>query len=103
MVGEWQDNLHFHVTHASRRWITGMIFTPPSHLPPGWRRIVIGWLSMWESPMPEQADGWAGMLTLPREVTLDTDQRLRMNPIKDWNHCAGPLHVWPVSELHNRT
>ena len=53
--------------------------------------------------MPEQADGWAGMLTLPREVTLDAEQRLRMNPVKELESLRGELHVWPVSELHNRT
>lgn len=77
-------------------------YAPQSFTTPDGRRIVIGWLSMWESPMPEQADGWAGMLTLPREVTLDTDQRLRMNPVKELELLRGELHVWPVSELHNR-
>ncbi|MCW8353986.1 glycoside hydrolase family 32 protein [Citrobacter portucalensis] len=104
MVGEWQDNLHFHVTHAFQEMDHGHDFyAPQSFTTPDGRRIVIGWLSMWESPMPEQADGWAGMLTLPREVTLDTDQRLRMNPVKELELLRGELHVWPVSELHNRT
>lgn len=53
--------------------------------------------------MPEQADGWAGMLTLPREVTLDADLRLRMNPVKELEALRGQLHVWPVSDLNNRT
>ena len=30
------------------------------------RCIMIGWLDMWESEMPEQAEGWAGMMTIPR-------------------------------------
>lgn len=30
------------------------------------RCIMIGWLAMWESQMPEQEEGWAGMMTIPR-------------------------------------
>jgi beta-fructofuranosidase len=47
------------------------------------RRIAIGWMDMWESPMPEQAEGWAGALTLPRELHLDENGRIRMTPVAD--------------------
>ncbi|USS84701.1 sucrose-6-phosphate hydrolase [Fructilactobacillus myrtifloralis] len=51
-------------------------------LAPDGRRIVIGWLDMWEAPFPEQADGWAGTMTLPRELTLQHDQ-LMMFPVTE--------------------
>lgn len=51
-------------------------------LAPDGRRIVFGWMDMWEANMPEQADGWAGALTLPRELTLK-DDHLYMNPIEE--------------------
>ncbi|KPI87438.1 beta-fructosidase-like protein invertase-like protein sucrose hydrolase-like protein [Leptomonas seymouri] len=35
------------------------------------RRIIVGWLDMWESPMPTREHGWSGCLTLPRELVLD--------------------------------
>ena len=35
---------------------------------PDGRCLMLGWLAMWESAMPEQADGWAGMMTIPREL-----------------------------------
>lgn len=38
-------------------------YAPQSFSTPDGRRIVIGWLDMWESPLPEQQDGWAGMLS----------------------------------------
>jgi len=51
-------------------------------LTPDGRRVVIGWMDMWESPMPESADGWAGALTLPRELVYK-DNILQMKPIKE--------------------
>ena len=40
-------------------------------LAPDGRRLVFGWMDMWESDFPEKADGWAGALTLPRELILN--------------------------------
>ncbi|AVK61149.1 sucrose-6-phosphate hydrolase [Lactobacillus sp. CBA3605] len=51
-------------------------------LTPDNRRLVIGWMAMWESAMPESADGWAGALTLPRELVYQNN-RLQMRPIKE--------------------
>lgn len=39
-------------------------------LAPDGRRLMFAWMDMWESEMPEQADGWAGALTFPRELHL---------------------------------
>lgn len=47
------------------------------------RRIVIGWMDMWESDMPTKADGWCGALTLPRVLTLSDDHKLRMHPVEE--------------------
>ncbi len=51
-------------------------------LAPDGRRILIGWMAMWESPMPEKEDGWAGALTIPRELTLENNH-LYMKPIEE--------------------
>lgn len=45
------------------------------------RRIAIGWMDMWESPMPTKEHGWAGALTLPRELSLTPDGKIAMNPV----------------------
>ncbi|KXG45055.1 glycoside hydrolase family 32 protein [Tepidibacillus decaturensis] len=47
------------------------------------RRIVIGWMNMWESKMPEQEDGWAGALTIPRELKVNSEGFLTMEPIEE--------------------
>ncbi|MDO4680588.1 MAG: sucrose-6-phosphate hydrolase [Aerococcus sp.] len=51
-------------------------------LTPDGRRVVFGWMDMWESDFPEKADGWAGALTLPRELNLVGDQ-LQMIPARE--------------------
>lgn len=57
-------------------------------LSPDGRRIVIGWADMWESEFPEKEDGWAGMLTLPRELTL-IDDHLFMRPVTEVHTLRG--------------
>lgn len=47
------------------------------------RRIAIGWMDMWESDMPTKQDGWCGALTMPRELTLGNDNKIKMNPIEE--------------------
>lgn len=47
------------------------------------RRIAIAWMDMWESPMPTKKHGWAGALTLPRELILTNERKLAMNPVAE--------------------
>ncbi|WNS77913.1 sucrose-6-phosphate hydrolase [Domibacillus sp. DTU_2020_1001157_1_SI_ALB_TIR_016] len=47
------------------------------------RRILFGWMNMWEAEMPEQAHGWAGALTLPRELTFNQSGQLLMKPVAE--------------------
>ena len=34
------------------------------------RRVSMGWMDMWNSPMPSQQEFWAGCFTLPREINF---------------------------------
>ncbi|WP_050613454.1 glycoside hydrolase family 32 protein [Bacillus testis] len=47
------------------------------------RRIAIGWMDMWESEMPTKEDGWCGAMTLPREVSVNQDQKVIMKPVEE--------------------
>ena len=49
---------------------------------PDGRCILIGWLDMWGTPMPEQADGWAGQMTIPRELHI-RDGKIFSTPVKE--------------------
>lgn len=63
------------------------------------RRIAIGWMDMWESPKPSQKHGWAGAMTLPRELVLTEEGKIAMKPIEELTLLRqqstpiGPLHV----------
>ena len=43
-------------------------YAPQIMQTPDGRTILIGWLSMWFAEMHEAADGWAGQMTIPREL-----------------------------------
>ena len=49
---------------------------------PDSRCILIAWLDMWGTPMPEQADGWAGQMTVPRELHIK-DGKIFSTPVKE--------------------
>lgn len=46
------------------------------------RHILFAWMDMWEAPLHEQVDGWAGTLTLPRQLDW-VDGRLTMTPLPE--------------------
>lgn len=103
LVGNWQPGEMFSQESAFQEMDHGHDFyAPQSFLTPDGRRIVMGWMAMWESPMPEQQDGWAGMLTLPREVTLSADNRLQMRPAKELESLRQTWNAWAVTTLQNQ-
>lgn len=103
IVGQWQPGQSFVRESEFIELDHGHDFyAPQSLLTPDGRRIVIGWLDMWESPLPEQQDGWAGMLSLPREVTLSADNRLQMRPAREVETLRGTWMPWSVTLLENQ-
>jgi beta-fructofuranosidase len=103
LLGDWQPGQPF--VHGSEfiELDSGHDFyAPQSFLTPDGRRMVIGWLDMWESPLPEQQDGWAGMLSLPRELSLGADNRLLMRPAQEVESLRRAWFPWPVSTLNNQ-
>ena len=67
------------------------------------RRILIGWMAMWESRMPEQARHWAGAMTLPRQLFLENG-RIRCRPIPELAKLRGCITAYDnvdvTGELH---
>lgn len=53
--------------------------------------------------MPEQRDGWAGMLSLPREVRLSADNRLQMVPAEEVATLRGSYYPLLAQQLKNKT
>lgn len=103
LVGDWQPGQPFIRAGEFAEMDHGHDFyAPQSFATPDGRRIVIGWLDMWESPLPEQQDGWAGMLSLPRELSLSHDNHLQMRPAKEVESLRQAWFPWPVSTLKNQ-
>ena len=103
LVGQWQPEQDFQIEHTFRELDHGHDFyAPQSFLTPDGRRILIAWLDMWESPMPEQQDGWAGMFSLPRELNLTSDGRLLMTPAKEIEQLRGQHTPYRLDTLHNQ-
>ena len=44
----------------------------------GNRTLLIGWMDMWGKPYPTQKDGWAGALTIPRELHVRNGRLLQV-------------------------
>ncbi len=59
-------------------------YAPQTILDSKGRRIMLGWMDMWETPKPTQTDkhNWAGAMTLPREVVLK-GSRLYFKPVEE--------------------
>lgn len=49
-------------------------YAPQTVLDDRGRRMMIAWMAMWESEMPEQQHGWAGAMTIPRELKMKDDK-----------------------------
>ena len=102
-MGEWKPGEKFIQESKFQELDHGHDFyAPQSFLAPDGRRIVIGWMDMWESPLPEQQDGWAGMLTLPRELFITPNNQLHMRPVHEVESLREEWYSWPISTLKNK-
>ncbi|MDF2614970.1 MAG: hypothetical protein K0S71_2756 [Clostridia bacterium] len=61
----------------------GLDFYAPQTLEtPDGRRIMIAWMQLWERNIPSSHLGWAGAMTLPRELKLKADRLIQV-PVKE--------------------
>ena len=52
------------------------------------RRILIAWMQSWDNPMYPAEQGWSGMMTVPRELTM-MDGRVCQNPVRELEQYRG--------------
>ncbi|MFV8801674.1 glycoside hydrolase family 32 protein [Yersinia sp. LJYL362] len=82
--GKWQPGVDFKPSQPFTELDLGHDFyAPQSLLTADGRRVIIGWMDMWQSPMPTKADNWSGCLTLPRELSIDCDGNLLIKPVRE--------------------
>ena len=51
------------------------------------RPILLAWMQSWKGEIPTNEHNWAGALTLPRELALDSAGRLVVRPLASWKSC----------------
>ncbi|WP_258171093.1 glycoside hydrolase family 32 protein [Paenibacillus sp. R14(2021)] len=98
MVGKFDSKAGTFTTERFAQVDHGFDFyAPQSTIDSKGRRIVIGWMDMWESDMPTQ-DGhhWAGAMSLPREMVLDGD-RILFRPIEEIE--ASRCNVFEITDV----
>ncbi|GFR24660.1 sucrose-6-phosphate hydrolase [Trichonephila clavata] len=101
-LGTWEPDGPFHIEKNFTEMDNGHDFyAPQTFLASDQRRIVIGWMAMWESPFPEQHQNWSGMFTLPREFHLSEDGSLRINPVREVMNFRGIEKNLNRTILHN--
>lgn len=92
MLGQWIAGEPFVAQTKFRELDRGHDFyAPQTFRSDDGRQILIGWLGIWESPMPSRAFGWSGMLTIPRELALEPNggEKLMMRPIQEIEKLRG--------------
>ncbi|MFT3875044.1 MAG: glycoside hydrolase family 32 protein [Propioniciclava sp.] len=85
VVGTWAPGEDFvPLTGFSPMDWGHQFYAPQTFEAPDGRRVVYGWMSALSvPPATQQADGWCGQLTVPRELFLDADHRLGSRPIAE--------------------
>ncbi|EFE94452.1 glycoside hydrolase family 32 protein [Serratia odorifera] len=103
LLGNWQPGSDFELTQPFVELDAGHDFyAPQSFTAADGRRLLFGWMNMWESPMPSKAHGWAGALTLPRELSQAEDGSILMNPATELSALRGEAQRFGATQFANR-
>lgn len=85
-VGEWRNEQFRPEAHYRMCWSQpndAQFFAPESLLTPDGRRVMWAWVRPTLPLEQRERAGWAGMLSLPREIWMGEDGRLRMKPVDE--------------------
>ncbi len=82
-VGDWRNEQFYPELHEQMSWADNTFFAPESMVDPQGRRIMWAWIFDQADAATQQASGWSGVFSLPRELWLGEDHRLRMRPVEE--------------------
>ena len=105
LIGKWSPEKAFDLRGGFLELDNGHdYYAPQSFQTPDGRRVSMGWMDMWNSPMPSKNEFWAGCFTLPREIIFDKRQnRLRMLPVKELESLRGEKNTIQPINLTNQS
>lgn len=76
-------------------------YAPQSFCAKDGRRIIIGWMDMWESSMPSKREGWAGCMTLARELS-ESNGKLIQRPVREAESLRQQYQPVPASTIDSK-
>ena len=85
-VGSYHDDRFEIEQHGRLNWTAGQVIAPNTMLDDQGRRLLFAWVNEGRDEATHRAAGWAGVMTIPRVLTLATDgkePRLRMAPVPE--------------------
>jgi beta-fructofuranosidase len=86
-VGDYANH-HFTPTHEGILDY-GHLYAPLTFLDDHNRRLLIGWLREARSDTDQRLAGWSGVQSIPRVLTLDSQNRLLMRPVPELESIRG--------------
>jgi beta-fructofuranosidase len=78
-VGEWKDEQFYPEAHEKMSWVDHSFFAPESLIDDKGRRIMWAWILDAPEFGVEWEQGWSGILSMPRVLTLGDDGKLRID------------------------
>ncbi|MFI8418167.1 glycoside hydrolase family 32 protein [Serratia sp. NPDC078593] len=102
-LGNWQPGAEFELIQPFVELDAGHDFyAPQTFVAADGRRMLFGWMDMWDSPMPSKAQGWAGALTVPRELSITADDKVLMCPARELTALRQKTHAFNATPLNNQ-
>ena len=77
-IGEWRDEQFYPETHAQMSWVDNTFFAPESLVDDRGRRIMWAWLMDEPEFGVRKQNGWSGVLSMPRVISLDADGSMKI-------------------------
>ena len=92
-LGRFENEKFYPEQHARMNWPGGPFFAPESMLDPQGRRILWAWVCETRSREQIFASGWAGVMSLPRILSLAQDGTVQIEPAKELENLRyDPVH-----------
>ncbi|OGO80724.1 MAG: hypothetical protein A2Y21_09225 [Clostridiales bacterium GWC2_40_7] len=82
-LGLYGNETFYPEEHGRMNWPGGPCFAPETWLDDHGRRIMIAWACEQRLRKEHEACGWAGVMTIPRMLSLADDGSLRIGPVEE--------------------
>ena len=79
-LGSYRNEIFYPENHGYMNWAGGQLNAPISMLDGKGRRLFWGWVCEARTQEAQRASGWAGVLSLPRVLSLSAEGSLEIDP-----------------------